>query len=172
MLRPGSVLRLVVLATLIVPLMLFAASAAEALPHTKAVSSESYGAADPPPGTPGPFRIVNQWSGLCLDYGTSERNVYQGVCNSTDPGQRWGWFNGGWLINLARNECATDGGQYPVQVVACQDHSMMHWRHQNYAIVNGLSGYCIEAGTDSPGNWVTTQRCRTTNHQGWYVVYW
>ena len=126
-------------------------------------------------GIPGPFKIVNQWSGLCLDYGTWGVNVYQGVCNSTDAGQRWGWYNGGFLMNLSNNKCASANydPQFPVAVVACSDYGGQHWRHQNFAIVNEFYGFrCMEPQTDSPGNQVLAPQCRTSNHQGWYVYYW
>lgn len=129
-------------------------------------------------GIPGPFKIRNWWSGLCLDVkpvgGTVEsRQVYTGVCHSGDPGQRWGWFNGGFLISLARNQCATDGRDFPVQAVDfCTDWSGEHWTHRNGAIVNAQFGHCLEAPATGPGAWVHTNPCRTTTRQGWYVTYW
>jgi Ricin-type beta-trefoil lectin domain len=175
MLRPRSVIRLVALATLVVPLMLFAVSAAEAQPHTKALSTASSGAAAFPPGTPGPFMIVNQSSGLCLDYGNQGNYVYQGVCNSTDAGQRWGWFNGGWLINLARDKCAVDTlSGIPIVSLATCDSSdpYQYWRHQNYMIVNGYTGRCMEPGDSDSGTKVYSGSCVPRSSQRWSVWYW
>ncbi len=75
-------------------------------------------------------------------------------------------------MNLARNECLTDGADYDTGVAKCSDYPDQHWRHQSLAIVNAASGYCLEPGTNSPGARICTLPCRTTTRQGRTVTYW
>ncbi|MER6162929.1 RICIN domain-containing protein [Streptomyces sp. NPDC001868] len=152
-----------------------APTATGAVDASAALRNEGPGAPVTAAGIPGPFKIVNQYSGLCLDYGTEGNYAYLGVCNSTDAGQRWGWYNGGFLINLSNNKCASANydPQFPVAVVACSDYGGQHWTHQNFAIVNENYGFrCMEAQINRPGSVILTRPCRTSSHQGWYVYYW
>ncbi|MGH8966751.1 MAG: hypothetical protein ACRDXB_15690, partial [Actinomycetes bacterium] len=82
-----------------------------------------------------------------------------------------GWYNGGFLKNLARNVCAAPGS-FNVVGYSCQDLAGQHWRHQNGAIVNGRSGDCMEPYSSVEGAWIYIKECRTTTRQGWSVTYW
>lgn len=158
MLRLRTVFSLV-LATLMTPLMLLGASPAMA--------------AEAPPGTPGPFKIISQADqNFCLDYGTRGNLVYLGLCNPNDAGQRWGWFNHGWLINLSNGGCVSSNGLYAI-VLACVPDAAHYWRHQNYAIVNEQTGVCLRIESlgvvASP---IIPVACANDRRQGWYVNYW
>ncbi len=160
-------------ATLGMLAMAVGAVSATADPRSEAPAAEAV-----PPGIPGPLKIRNQATGLCLDVGPDtgtldSYKVYMGYCNSSDRGQRWGWWNGGYLMSLARNQCLSDSGQFDTQLVSfCSDYGLEHWRHQNWAIVNAGSGHCLQPMTTSEGVWLRTVTCRTTPQQGWWVSYW
>jgi hypothetical protein len=137
--------------------------------------NEGAGATAAPAGIPGPFKILNKASGRCLDAPAKSIGgpVAQSTCNGSDEGQRWGWYNGGWLINLKRNECL--GGEYintSVSVRPCQEVANQYWRHQNFAIVNGQTGYCLEPYDSQAGTEVMSTTCRTSVWQNWQVTYW
>ncbi|MEV4898680.1 RICIN domain-containing protein, partial [Nonomuraea sp. NPDC055795] len=99
-----------------------------------------------PPGTPGPFKIANHEDlGLCLDTtGNLGGDVYLGRCHSGDPGQRWGWWNGGWLIHLRSGYClaavTTGSGVRLAELQRCIDHRIQHWTHQNFYIRTTSTG--------------------------------
>jgi hypothetical protein len=170
-----------VLATLMIPLMPMGASAAEAQPRTT-TGNESLGATAVPPGTPGPFKIRGQRSGLCLDVspdlGTLESSYpYLYFCTHEDRGQEWGWFNGGYLINLARNQCLTRSSVSAtgLRLLNCNNTNLQYWRHQNYAILSLAPSdlpVCVGDGTGAPESRVIAQICATTPTQGWDVTYW
>ncbi|AQZ62212.1 unnamed protein product [[Actinomadura] parvosata subsp. kistnae] len=130
-----------------------------------------------PPGTPGPFRIANHGSGLCLDTGSFGSSVYVGRCNGDDAGQRWGWWNGGWLINLQLDQClaaVTISGAVQARLQPCVDYPFQHWTHQNFAILNTSTGTnrCLQPAAAVEGANVAPVTCRTTSSQGWSVTYW
>ncbi|WP_354595849.1 ricin-type beta-trefoil lectin domain protein [Jiangella alba] len=105
------------------------------------------------PGTPGPFRIRNPTTGICLD--SNERHIYYGKCNSTDAGQKWGWWNGGWLISLQTGKCVSPwGGDWPEPYLSLQgcwsDLLSQRWIHQNQAIKNVLHGTASMRGPKAP----------------------
>jgi hypothetical protein len=126
-----------------------------------------------PPGTPGPFKIRNPITRLCLDTYTDGRiPVYMGRCNSSDAGQRWGWWNGGWLINLATGKCIQPSYfDTPVWQGDCSTETgAQFWTHRNGAIVNTRYGTCLQA--TSEGARVPVRGCLTTPFQAWTVTYW
>lgn len=127
-----------------------------------------------PPGTPGPFKIRNAASGLCLDSSTDGNySVYHGRCNSSDPGQRWGWFNGGWLINLHTGLCVRElriGEGTRIQMGGCHYEASYYWIHRNQAIQSVQNGTCVSSGPE--GAQIQALPCRTTLHQAWSVWYW
>ena len=127
-----------------------------------------------PPGTPGPFLIRNPKFNLCLDSNASGL-MYYGRCNSSDPGQRWGWWNGGWLISLQNGDCVSPWsawGRPYLSLDSCNSElggGLQHWTHRNQAIVNTYHDDCIEV--QSEGWTVTTRKCRTSTFQTWTVTY-
>lgn len=125
-----------------------------------------------PPGTPGPFKIQNPSTGLCLDTYTDGRiPVYMGRCNHTDPGQRWGWFNGGWLINLTTGKCVyASYYDTPVLQGSCRYTSNDYWTHRNGAIVNSRYGTCLISQNE--GVRVPVGGCLSIPRQVWSVTYW
>ncbi|WP_053204173.1 RICIN domain-containing protein [Jiangella muralis] len=125
-----------------------------------------------PPGTPGPFRIRNPTTDMCLD--SNSTYIYYGKCNSSDAGQKWGWWNGGWLISLQTGKCVAPYGDWLppyLSLGSCwPEPKSLQWVHQNQAIKNELNGNCVHAGPE--GNIVFTQSCSTSQFQAWSVTYW
>jgi hypothetical protein len=135
-------------------------------------SAVSVAAALVPPGTPGPFRIQNVYNGLCLDSST-DRSVYFGRCNRSDPGQRWGWWNGGWLIQLSTGRCVEHLSNIMKQADFCSTgHAAQFWTQINQAIRNTGSGLCANGTDNDEGQPVFMGTCRTTLEQAWSVQYW
>ncbi len=99
--------------------------------------------------------------------------VYHGRCNSSDQGQRWGWWNGGWLINLRTGLCIaerriSDGSL--IMLESCRNDPYYYWTHRNQAIVNTARGTCVDSGGE--GYIIKAVACRTSLHQTWRVTYW
>ncbi|GAA2628188.1 hypothetical protein GCM10010411_76880 [Actinomadura fulvescens] len=159
---------------LVAPLLLLGSVAsASASPRSEGFSALY------PPGTPGPFKIANHEDlGLCLDTtGTLGRSVYLGRCHSGDSGQRWGWWNGGWLIHLQSGYClaaVTVGNVNAAELQRCIDHRIQYWTHQNFAILNTSTGSnrCLTPAHAVEGAHVNPINCFTTPSQGWNVTYW
>ena len=127
-----------------------------------------------PPGTPGPFKIQNVYNGLCLDSST-DGSVYFGRCNRSDPGQRWGWWNGGFLIQLATGRCVAHsvGSNAMRQAGSCNSSDVAQfWTHRNQAIVNTRSGLCAEGGDNDEGRPVFMVTCRSSSAMAWWATYW
>lgn len=155
-------------------LLLGSVASASASPRSEG-SSAVY-----PPGTPGPFKIANHENlRLCLDTaGNLGGSVYLGRCHSGDPGQKWGWWNGGWLIHLQSSYClaavATGTGVHAAELQRCIDHRIQYWTHQNFAILNTSTGsnLCLSPAIAAEGAHVSPGTCVTTPSQGWNVTYW
>lgn len=121
-------------------------------------------------GIPGPFKIMNPRTGLCFDSGPQV--AYHGRCNSTDVGQRWGWWNGGFLISLQSGKCLNTYEVYPYLALgSCNNESSGdYWIHQNSAIRNNASGRCVHVGVEGEG--LKAEPCVSTSSQVWSVTYW
>ncbi|MFI6631372.1 RICIN domain-containing protein [Nonomuraea fuscirosea] len=161
-------------AVLAIPmLVLGSVGSASASPRSEGFS------ADYPPGTPGPFKIANHANqGLCLDTsGNLGWGVYLGRCNSSDSGQRWGWWNGGWLIHLQSGYClaaVTVSGVNVTQLQHCIDHPIQYWTHRNSAIRNSSTGTerCLSPAAITEGADVEPLPCISSPSRGWSVTYW
>jgi hypothetical protein len=132
------------------------------------------GASAVPAGIPGPLKIQNKASGMCLDEPGIGGPVAQIPCNGSDQGQRWGWFNGGWLKNLKLDKCLRGVGSEDFSVFTshCEDVKNQHWLHHNFFIINGQSGLCLEPLSGAVGSPIVIERCYSWNWQNWQVTYW
>ncbi len=130
--------------------------------------------ATPAHAIPGPFKIQNQALRLCLDSDPSGKDtiLYMGRCA---PGQRWGWYNGGFLKHLSSNMCVGVGshpslGHYGALEPCDVNWRDPYWTHQNFAIT-GNGSQCLQGGPH-PGNYLPHVRCLTDTRHGWWVTYW
>lgn len=159
------------LTALLAPLGASPAAAQSPADHARA-SGDMQPAGMTWPGIPGPFKIMNPLTGLCFDSNTGA--AYYGRCNSTDVGQRWGWWNGGFLISLQTGKCLVpySGWPYPyMSLVPCDNRDSRHfWTHQNMAILNKATGRCVIAGVE--GEALKAEPCVTTPTMAWSVTYW
>lgn len=129
---------------------------------------------DYPPGTPGPFKIRNGFTGYCLDSSTDGNyRVYHGECNDRDAGQKWGWWNGGWLINLETGYCVSErrlSDGTAIRLESCELERYDYWTHTNLAIQNKARGTCVTSGPI--GSQIRAVPCLTSIYQTWRVTYW
>lgn len=124
-------------------------------------------------GEPGPFRIQNRYSGFCLKDDPRETYVWAVRCSSSDPYQRWIFWNGGWVKNQATGLCLRAGATR-VWTEGCALISQQYW-FQTGAIIKLRDAYIclyVVAGTANLVEVSGCDRIFVQDTKYWSVTYW
>ncbi|HCT81531.1 MAG TPA: hypothetical protein DGG94_12675 [Micromonosporaceae bacterium] len=149
---------------------LFTAEAADAAQTSPSAVHSLVNTVSSPSGPQaGPYRIVNEASGWCLDANWN-LDVYTLPCTSNNQYQQWEFWYGGWTRHVRTGHCLTADISGRVRLAQCRVSSPARWQlwyqwHGGW-YKNDWYGTCLTGTTvDST---VRNYSCATNRRQYWY----
>jgi hypothetical protein len=148
-----------------------ATASASTAPEPGLVGNSSLNAAASPAGEPGPYRIQNQSTLRCLDVNENDFVQVQ-PCDSSDRGQRWIIWNGGWVKNQFTGKCLAKWDMRNMFTETCANSTHQYWQFWTPQwFQNIYSNECLRDFNESDRA-ATTAGCVHYTQYYWDVRIW